>query len=236
MIIFPAIDIRGGQCVRLVEGDFSRETIFDPDPVDAAKRWVDAGATHIHIVDLDGARDGIGANREAILRIRKTTGAFLQVGGGIRGLAQAGQLIDAGIDRIVLGSLLVHKPAEAIEIGRTFPGQVAAGLDARNGKLATAGWREQTEIDAFVMAASLVQDGITTVIYTDIARDGTLEGPNLPSLQQMIAIPGLSVVASGGIGAIDDVAQVAAIGADAVIIGRALYDQRVDLREALTWQ
>ena len=144
MIIFPAIDIRGGRCVRLVEGDFSRETIFDPDPVDAAKRWVDAGATHIHIVDLDGARDGVGANQEAILRIRKTTGAFLQVGGGIRGLAQAGQLIDAGIDRIVLGSLLVHKPAEAIEIGRTFPGQVAAGLDARNGKLATAGWRVPT--------------------------------------------------------------------------------------------
>jgi phosphoribosylformimino-5-aminoimidazole carboxamide ribotide isomerase len=236
VIIFPAIDIRGGACVRLVEGDFNRETTFDADPVDAAKRWADAGATHIHIVDLDGARDGTSANRDVTLRIRESVGGFLQVGGGIRTLESARELVDAGIDRVVIGSVIVTDPSLAREIGEALPGKVAGGLDARNGKLATAGWVDQTEVDAYVTGAHLVRDGISTVIYTDIARDGTLTGPNVDALARMISIPGLSVVASGGIGSIADVEVVAKLGANAVIIGRALYDHRVDLTEALKWQ
>ena len=236
MIIFPAIDIRGGKAVRLVEGDFSRETIFDDDPVDAALRWEQLGATHIHIVDLDGARDGLSANFDAIQRIRSATTAFLQVGGGIRSLVDADRLIVAGIDRIVLGSVLVKSPEVADSIIERHAAHVAAGLDARDGMLATEGWTEQSEMSAIDMAGKLQRDGVGTVIYTDIRRDGTLAGPNLEALAEMIAMPGVNVIASGGIGDIADVHAVHRLGAAAVIIGRALYDNRVDLTEALKCQ
>lgn len=236
MIIFPAVDIRGGKAVRLIEGDFARETIFDDDPVDAAKRWADEGATHLHVVDLDGARDGDGANLASIERIRKAARLYLQVGGGIRSLEQARRLMDIGVDRIVLGSIIVSNPEQTNLIAEAWPGQVAAGLDARDGKLAVRGWTEQSQVDAFEKAENLAATGITTVIYTDIARDGTLEGPNISSLKRMVAIPGLQVVASGGIGSLIDVANVAESGAHAVIIGRALYDNRVNLGEALRFQ
>lgn len=236
MIIFPAVDIRGGKAVRLIEGDFARETIFDDDPVDAAKRWADEGATHLHVVDLDGARDGDGANLASIERIRKAVRLYLQVGGGIRSLEQARRLMDIGVDRIVLGSIIVSNPEQTNLIAEAWPGQVAAGLDARDGKLAVRGWTEQSQVDAFEKAENLAATGITTVIYTDIARDGTLEGPNISSLKRMVAIPGLQVVASGGIGSLIDVANVAEAGAHAVIIGRALYDNRVNLGEALRFQ
>lgn len=236
MIIFPAVDIRGGKAVRLIEGDFARETIFDDDPVDAAKRWADEGATHLHVVDLDGARDGDGANLASIERIRKAVRLYLQVGGGIRSLEQARRLMDIGVDRIVLGSIIVSNPEQTNLIAEAWPGQVAAGLDARDGKLAVRGWTEQSQVDAFEKAENLAATGITTVIYTDIARDGTLVGPNISSLKRMVAIPGLQVVASGGIGSLIDVANVAESGAHAVIIGRALYDNRVNLGEALRFQ
>lgn len=236
MIIFPAVDIRGGKAVRLIEGDFARETIFDDDPVDAAKRWADEGATHLHVVDLDGARDGDGANLASIERIRKAARLYLQVGGGIRSLEQARRLMDIGVDRIVLGSIIVSNPEQTNLIAEAWPGQVAAGLDARDGKLAVRGWTEQSQVDAFEKAENLAATGITTVIYTDIARDGTLVGPNISSLKRMVAIPGLQVVASGGIGSLIDVANVAEAGAHAVIIGRALYDNRVNLGEALRFQ
>lgn len=236
MIIFPAVDIRGGKAVRLIEGDFARETIFDDDPVDAAKRWADEGATHLHVVDLDGARDGDGANLASIERIRKAARLYLQVGGGIRSLEQARRLMDIGVDRIVLGSIIVSNPEQTNLIAEAWPGQVAAGLDARDGKLAVRGWTEQSQVDAFEKAENLAATGITTVIYTDIARDGTLVGPNISSLKRMVAIPGLQVVASGGIGSLIDVANVAESGAHAVIIGRALYDNRVNLGEALRFQ
>lgn len=236
MIIFPAVDIRGGKAVRLIEGDFARETIFDDDPVDAAKRWADEGATHLHVVDLDGARDGDGANLASIERIRKAVRLYLQVGGGIRSLEQARRLMDIGVDRIVLGSIIVSNPEQSNLIAEAWPDQVAAGLDARDGKLAVRGWTEQSQVDAFEKAENLAATGITTVIYTDIARDGTLEGPNISSLKRMVAIPGLQVVASGGIGSLIDVANVAESGAHAVIIGRALYDNRVNLGEALRFQ
>jgi len=142
VIIFPAVDIRAGKAVRLIEGDFSRETVFDDDPVDAAMRWAEAGATHLHVVDLDGARDGDGANLEAIGRIRKAVRIFLQVGGGVRSIQQAKRLMDLGVDRIVLGSIIVSSPEQTQLIAEAWPDQVAAGLDARDGKLAVRGWTE----------------------------------------------------------------------------------------------
>jgi phosphoribosylformimino-5-aminoimidazole carboxamide ribotide isomerase len=236
VIIYPAIDIRGGKCVRLVEGDFNRETVFDQDPADAARRWEAAGATHIHVVDLDGARSGEPVNLEAIQRIRSGIGVNIQVGGGIRSVGHARALIDLGVDRIILGSAIVSNPDAVRDIGGAFPGKVAAGLDARDGRLATDGWLEQSSVMAADAARNLIQLGISTIIYTDIRRDGTLAGPNLDALREMIAIEGAQVIASGGIGTIADVQAVAEVEAAGVIIGRALYDGRVDLTEALAWQ
>jgi phosphoribosylformimino-5-aminoimidazole carboxamide ribotide isomerase len=236
VIIYPAIDIRGGKCVRLVEGDFDRETVFDQDPADAARRWEASGATHIHVVDLDGARNGEPTNLDAIGRIRSAVGAKIQVGGGIRNLDHARALIDLGVDRIILGSAIVSNPDAVRDMAGAFPGRVAAGLDARDGRLATDGWLAQSDVQATDAARDLIQLGISTIIYTDIRRDGTLAGPNLEALSEMIATEGAKIIASGGIGTIHDVRAVADAGAAGVIIGRALYDGRVDLAEALAWQ
>jgi phosphoribosylformimino-5-aminoimidazole carboxamide ribotide isomerase len=236
VIIYPAIDIRDGKCVRLVEGDFNRETVFDQDPADAARRWEAAGATHLHVVDLDGARNGEPTNLAAIGRIRTSAGATLQVGGGIRSVDHARALVDLGVDRIILGSAIVSNPDAVRDIASAFPGRISAGLDARDGRLATDGWLAQSNMQATDAARDLIRLGIGTIIYTDIRRDGTLSGPNLDALTEMIAIKGTEIIASGGIGTIEDVRAVAETGAAGVIIGRALYDGRFDLTEALAWQ
>ena len=236
MIIFPAIDIRGGACVRLIEGDYDRETVFDEDPVEAAKRWIDAGASHIHIVDLDGARDGAPANSEAIRRIREAVPCYLQVGGGIRTQSAAADLLEAGIDRIVVGSLVLSEPSLVETMAATWPARVAIGLDARNGKLATNGWTDQSDVDVTETARSFLNRGLTTFVFTDIHRDGKLAGPNIEALRQMTALAGAEIIASGGISSIQDVDDVAATGVTGVIIGRALYDRRIDLASVLKWQ
>jgi phosphoribosylformimino-5-aminoimidazole carboxamide ribotide isomerase len=236
VIIFPAIDIRAGRCVRLVEGDFARETIFDGDPADAARRWFSQGATHLHVVDLDGARDGKPVHVKAIRRVRYAVDGFLQVGGGVRSLADANALLSIGVDRVVVGSTLVEDLGTARAIAAAHPGRVAAGLDARDGALAIRGWIDQSAVRAVDVATSVLELGISTVVYTDIRRDGTLAGPNLDELRDMIGIEGLEVIASGGIGSLADIEDVAAAGAAGVIVGRALYDGRVDLTEALAWE
>jgi phosphoribosylformimino-5-aminoimidazole carboxamide ribotide isomerase len=236
VIIFPAVDIRGGRAVRLVEGDFARETTFGDDPVEPAVRWANDGATHLHVVDLDGARDGDGANLDAIKRIRAAFRGFMQVGGGVRSVEQANRLMNMGIDRIVIGSIIISNPEQSNLIAESWPDQVAAGLDARDGKLAVRGWTEQSEVDAYETAERLAATGVSTVIFTDIARDGTLAGPNLEALRRMVAVPGLSVIASGGVGTLDDVSEIAKTGSAGVIIGRALYDGRFQLKETLRWQ
>lgn len=222
--------------MRLIEGDYDHETVFDQDPVDAAKRWFDSGASHIHIVDLDGARDGIPANREAIRRIREAVPCYLQVGGGIRTQSAAADLLEAGIDRIVVGSLVLSEPSLVETMAATWPARVAIGLDARNGKLATNGWTDQSDVDVTETARSFLNRGLTTFVFTDIHRDGKLAGPNIEALRQMTALAGAEIIASGGISSIQDVDDVAATGATGVIIGRALYDRRIDLASVLKWQ
>ena len=233
MIIYPAIDIRGGKAVRLVEGDFDRETTFDSDPLDAALRWQEAGAEWIHIVDLDGARTGAGANREAIERIRASVQCRVQLGGGIRSAARIQEFLDLGIDRVVLGSIAVTDPNVVRDAVEVHGNRIAVGLDARDGKLATSGWETQTDADAFEVAAAMGRAGVKHIIFTDIRRDGTLTGPNLRALRQMVASTNSSVIASGGIGNLDDIANVARLGASGVIIGAALYHHRFTLVEAL---
>ncbi|MBA2759542.1 MAG: 1-(5-phosphoribosyl)-5-[(5-phosphoribosylamino)methylideneamino]imidazole-4-carboxamide isomerase [Chloroflexia bacterium] len=233
MIIYPAIDIRGGKAVRLVEGDFDRETTFDADPLDAALRWQEAGAEWIHIVDLDGARTGAGANRAVIERIRASVHCRIQLGGGIRTAGPIQELLDLGIDRVVLGSIAVTDPDVVRDAVSTYDDRIAVGLDARDGKLATSGWETQTDADAFEVAKAMGEAGVQHIIFTDIRRDGTLAGPNVDALQQMVASTHASVIASGGIGAAEHVTGLVDTGVSGVIIGRALYDGRIDLQQLL---
>ena len=236
MIIYPAIDLRDGKCVRLIEGDFDRETVFDADPTAAARRWRGAGATWLHVVDLDGARSGESGNFEAIAAIVKAVDCPVQVGGGVRSVDAAERLFAAGVSRVIVGTAIVAEPALVDSLVGQFPGKVVAGLDARDGNLATSGWLDQGTVSALETARSLPERGIDTVIYTDIRRDGTLNGPNLDALREMITVPDMEVIASGGIASLDDVRDVAEAGAAGVIIGRALYDGRVALADALQWQ
>ncbi len=233
MIIYPAIDIRGGRAVRLVEGDFDRETTFDADPVDAAKRWADAGAEWIHIVDLDGAKDGTGANRDAVRRIRDAVSVPLELGGGIRTTRDIKELTDIGVDRLILGSIAITNPEFVEEAIAAHGDAIAVGLDARNGKLAANGWLDQTEVDALDAAKRFAAAGLKTVIFTDIHRDGTFQGPNIDALSTLIREVPIDVIASGGVGALDDVQNIAAAGASGVIIGSALYHKKIALTDAL---
>jgi phosphoribosylformimino-5-aminoimidazole carboxamide ribotide isomerase len=233
MILYPAIDIRGGQAVRLVEGDYDRETVFDADPLDAARRWADGAAEWIHIVDLDGARDGTRLNATVISRIRDAVSCKLQLGGGIRTVDDVRALADLGIDRIVIGSAAVTSPELVADAVHLLGSGVAVGLDARNGMLATQGWREQTDVRALDAARRFASAGVEHFVFTDIHRDGKLQGPNLDALQEMIDGVDANIIASGGISTVGDIADVRDLGASGVIVGAALYHNRITLAEAL---
>lgn len=233
MIVYPAIDLRGGQCVRLVEGDFDRETAFDADPAEAARRWADAGAEWLHVVDLDGARTGKPVNGEAIRRIRQAIAIPMQLGGGLRRREHLDAAIDLGIDRVILGTAAIADHDLVRDAVATYGDHVAVGLDARNGHLAAAGWLEQTDVSAILLAERLRELGVQHFIVTDIARDGTLKGPNLGQLAEMVDVLGTGVIASGGVGTVDDIGRIAETGADGAIVGRALYDGRVNLANAI---
>jgi phosphoribosylformimino-5-aminoimidazole carboxamide ribotide isomerase len=233
MIVYPAIDLRGGRCVRLIEGDFARETVFDDDPAEAASRWAAAGAEWLHVVDLDGAVVGEPVNGEAIRRIRQAVTIPIQLGGGLRLDEHISAAFDHGIDRAILGTAAIHAPELVTTAVLRWPDRIAVGLDARDGKLAAGGWLEQTEADAIAVARSLHASGVRHFIFTDISRDGTLHGPNLTALTAMIDSVPADIIASGGIGELADVTRVAATGAAGVIIGRALYDGRVSLADAI---
>lgn len=233
MIVYPAIDIRGGRAVRLVEGDFDRETVFDADPVEAARRWQDQGAAWIHIVDLDGARDGIRQNEAVIARIRAAVNVKLQLGGGHRDLPSLQASHDLGIDRMVIGSAAISSPELVPAAVAAFGDAIVVGLDARDGMVATQGWLEQTGIPALDVAAKVANEGVRTIVFTDIGRDGKLQGPNVDALRAMIAGTSAGVIASGGISSLDDIANVRDAGAAGVIIGAALYHRAITLPDAL---
>jgi phosphoribosylformimino-5-aminoimidazole carboxamide ribotide isomerase len=233
MILYPAIDIRGGRCVRLIEGDFDRETAYDSDPSLAARRWVEAGAEWLHIVDLDGAVEGRPINREAVAQIRASVDVSIQLGGGLRQLTDLEDAFDAGVDRVILGTVALRDPELVISAVARWGDRIAVALDARDGRLATNGWLGQTDTSAVEMAQQLAQRRVRHFIYTDIRRDGTLSGPNLEGLNELVEKVDADVTASGGIASIEDIEAVAAAGATGAIVGRALYDGRVDLAEAV---
>ena len=233
MIILPAIDIQGGQCVRLYQGDFERVTIYDADPVQAAQRWQAAGARWLHVVDLDGAVAGHPVNLETIAQIRDATSLRIELGGGIRTLSHIQQVLDLGIERVILGTVAFTDRALLEEALATWGEQIAVGLDARNGLVAISGWRETTRVQAIDLAAELHAVGVQRFIYTDIARDGALQGPNLNALREMQQAVPCSLIASGGISSLEDLRLLAALGIEGTIVGKALYTGNVDLAAAI---
>ncbi len=233
MDIFPAVDIQNGHAVRLRQGDFDRVTVFDDSPAAAARRWAEAGASWIHMVDLDGARTGKAANANLIREAAAQIDVPIQLGGGIRDLEAVVQALDLGVQRVIIGTASLRDPEFFQTACREFPGQVVAGIDARDGLVAIHGWAETSNVPATTSAADLSLPGVAAIVFTDIARDGMMQGPNLDSLRAVIAAARVPVIASGGISTLDDLRAVARLGVTGAIIGRALYDGSIDLAEAL---
>ena len=235
MIIFPAIDIKDGQCVRLYQGDYEQVTNYAVDPVGVAQRWQEAGASWLHIVDLDAAAQGQPVNSDLIARMRAATSLHIELGGGMRSLAHIQQMLDLGINRIILGTVALTNRDLLQEALSRWQNAIAIGLDARNGHLAISGWRETAPVKATTLATELSNAGVQRFIYTDIARDGTLQGPNLEGLREMkAAIADAALIASGGIGSLEDVRSLVALDIEGVIIGKALYTGAIDLATAIS--
>lgn len=236
MLIIPAVDIRGGRCVRLVHGELDKETVYHDDPVAAAKRWEAAGAARLHVVDLDGAFAGAMKNAAVIGRIVAAVGIPVQVGGGIRDEATAADLFARGVSRVILGTVAVTDSKVVERLCQQYPGQVMVGIDARNGRVAIRGWVEEAAVRAVDLALQMAALGVTEIIYTDIYRDGTLQGPNVVALREMAEATSLQVIASGGVSSLQDIKNLVALeplGVTGVIVGQAIYTGCVDLKEAL---
>lgn len=233
MEVIPAIDLKDGRCVRLVQGDFDKETVFSTDPAAVARRWQEAGAPRIHVVDLDGAASGKPCNTEAVAGILKSIDIPIQLGGGIRNMDMLKNWLSQGVQRVVLGTAAVEDPDFLLKACSKFGDAVIAGIDARNGKVATSGWTRTTQVDALSFIANVAELGIRRIIYTDIATDGTLTGPNLEAMRQVIAHTRIPVIASGGVSTIDHLASLNTLGVEGAIIGRALYTGHLDLRQAI---
>jgi phosphoribosylformimino-5-aminoimidazole carboxamide ribotide isomerase len=231
--IWPAIDLRGGKCVRLRQGDYGRETIYGDDPSQMAQRWVAEGGRCLHLVDLDGAREGASANLKAVRAILAAVDVPCELGGGIRDDQSIDQLLELGLARLVLGTRALHEPEWFRAACRRHPGKLALGIDAKGGLVATAGWLETSSTRAIDLARQFAGEPLAAIIYTDIAKDGMLEGPNFEALVEMQAAVDVEVVASGGVTTADDVRQLTALGIPACIIGKALYEGTLTLTAAL---
>lgn len=236
MIIYPAIDIRGGRCVRLTEGRFDAETVFADDPAEMALKWAGMGAEFLHLVDLDGALAGEGKNVPVIERILQSVNIPVQLGGGIRNLETIEKLLALGVTRLILGSAAVNNPQLVEEACKKYPGHIAVGIDAKNGEVAIEGWGKGSGVAATELAKQMAAYGVETIIYTDISRDGMLSGVNVEVTAALARACGVPIIASGGVASIEDIRRVKAVEADGVqgcIIGKAIYTGAVDLKEAL---
>ena len=235
MIIYPAIDLLDGQCVRLRQGLYNDVTVYESDPLVMARRFRDAGATWVHIVDLNAAKTGQPCHHMTIAKIRKETGLKVQTGGGIRDMHHLELLIHQhGIDRVVLGTAAVKNRHFAEKAITQYSSYVAVGIDARDGEVKVDGWTKGSGIDAFVFANMMADIGAKTIIYTDIKRDGMLTGSATDDIRRLVAIEGLDIIASGGIGSYDDIAEVEKTGAAGVIVGKAIYEGKVRIEQC--WQ
>lgn len=236
MLILPAIDLKGGKCVRLLRGDMQAETVYGDDPVAMGQRWVACGAEYLHVVDLDGAVAGSPVNTRAITAMSASLRIPIEVGGGIRSVERAEALLASGVARVIFGTAALENPEVVAEACRRFPGRIAVGIDARGGKVAVKGWLETSSVDATELARSAEQMGVACLIYTDIDRDGTQHGVNIAATRALAEAVSVPVIASGGIGSLADVEALLdheSAGISGVIIGRALYTGAVALEDAI---
>ena len=234
MILYPAIDLKDGQAVRLVHGDIEQSTVFNDDPAAQAMEFVNAGCEWLHLVDLNGAFAGEPVNAAPVEAILKTCKVPTQLGGGIRDMATIEAWLDKGLSRVILGTVAVENPDLVREAARAFPNQVAVGIDARNGRVATKGWAEETDVMVTDLAKSFEDVGVAAIIYTDIMRDGAMGGPNVEATEALARAVSIPVIASGGVSSLDDLKALKATNIiSGAISGRALYDGAIDLSEAL---
>jgi phosphoribosylformimino-5-aminoimidazole carboxamide ribotide isomerase len=234
VIIYPAIDLRGGRCVRLRQGDYAQETIFGDDPAAMGRRWVEQGASFLHLVDLDGAREGRPINGASVRAIVEATGVPCQLGGGIRNDQHLDEVLSWGVARVILGSKALENPEWCEQVARRHPGRIALGVDARDGRVAVHGWLQTSDVRAMDLVCRAAEWPLAAVIYTDISRDGMMHGVNVEATAALCrAVPHLHVIASGGVTDLDDLLRLQAAGVPGAIVGRALYEGRLELREAV---
>lgn len=234
--IYPAIDMRGGKCVRLLQGDYDKETVYGDSPFEMAKKFADEGAKWIHMVDLDGARDGKRVNDQFVIQAAKDLGVNVQIGGGIRSEEDINHYLENGVSRVIIGSIAVSNPEFAQEMVRKYGAKIAIGLDAKDGFVATHGWLNTSEVSAVELGKRFADAGAETFIFTDIATDGTLAGPNLEATRQLALETGKSVIASGGVSSLDDLGALRQLREDGVsgaIVGKAIYEGRFSVKSAL---
>jgi phosphoribosylformimino-5-aminoimidazole carboxamide ribotide isomerase len=233
MEIIPAVDIRGGRCVRLYQGDYDQETIFDEDPVTAALTWYSQGARWLHIVDLDGAATGEPRNMEVVGQIMKETGLLTELGGGIRQEKVAERLLRQGVSRIVLGTAAIENRELVEKLCRRFGEAIAVSLDARDGKIATHGWQKNTVVEILQLSREMIDAGVRRFIYTDIKRDGTLTEPNFGMMKTLLSEVNVPVIVAGGISRFEHLRRLKKLGVEGAIIGKALYTGDINLGEAI---
>lgn len=233
LTIYPAIDMRGGNCVRLLQGDYDKETIYGDSPFDMARAFAADGAEWIHMVDLDGAKDGKRINDRFVIEAAQKLKVKVQIGGGIRSEEDILHYLENGITRVIIGSIAVSNPEFAIEMIKKYGEQIVVGIDAKNGYVATHGWLTTSEVKAVDLSKRFADTGAGTFIFTDIATDGTLSGPNIAAVCEMAEVTGKTVIASGGVSSLADLSALNAEGVKGAIVGKALYENRFTLREAL---
>ena len=233
MRIYPAIDIKGGNCVRLFKGRFDDVTVYGDSPAEMAKKWEAQGGEFIHVVDLDGALKGHGVNAEKIKEICDSVSVPVQTGGGIRTMADIGAKLECGISRVIIGTKAVSDSDFVKEAVAKYGDKIVIGIDAKDGKVAVEGWEKTSDHSAVEFAKKMVSLGVKTIVYTDIATDGTLAGPNVEAMREMASAVDADIIASGGIGSLDDILSLKDTGVEGVIVGKALYTDRVDLKEAV---
>lgn len=234
--IYPAIDMRGGKCVRLLQGDYNKETVYGDSPFEMAKQFADAGADWIHMVDLDGAKDGKRVNDTYVIEAAQKLNAKVQIGGGIRSEADILHYLENGVSRVIIGSIAISNPEFAIEMIKKYGGKIAVGIDAKDGYVVTHGWLETSEMKAVDLGKRFADAGAETFIFTDIATDGMLSGPNLAAVELMAVETGKSVIASGGVSQLADLTALKALndkGVSGAIVGKAIYEGRFSVVEAL---
>lgn len=233
MHILPAVDIKGGKAVRLFQGKADQETVYNPSPLSAAMNWVEQGATYLHIVDLDGAFDGESENEKHIAEIAKKSPVPIEVGGGIRTMEKAGRLLDLGVDRVIIGTKALESRDFIYGLLEKFPGRINVGIDAKDGMVAIKGWVEKSDVKAEDFLKELSGSGVGAIIYTDISRDGALQGPNIESIKRATEITDIPIIASGGVTTLDDIKALSKLPLFGIISGKALYDGRINLKDAL---